>query len=66
MSAILNFLFPGEPRDSRSSWLLLAARVVFGLLLMSHGIAKLQNFEALEVSQRFDDATWQRVTASLG
>lgn len=47
MSAILNFLFPGEPRDSRSSWLLLAARVVFGLLLMSHGIAKLQNFEAL-------------------
>ena len=26
----------------------------------------LQNFEALEVSQRFDDATWQRVTASLG
>ena len=32
MSAILNFLFPGEPRDSRSSWLLLAARVVFGLL----------------------------------
>ena len=35
MSAVLNFLFPGEPRDSRSSWLLLAARVVFGLLLMS-------------------------------
>ena len=46
MSAILKFLFPGEPRDSRSSWLLLAARIVFGLLLMSHGIAKLQNFEA--------------------
>ena len=50
MSAILNFLFPGEPRDSRSSWLLLAARVVFGLLLMSHGIAKLQNFEALSAT----------------
>jgi len=43
MSAILNFLFPGEPRDSRSSWLLLAARVVFGLLLMSH-------FEALSAT----------------
>lgn len=50
MSAVLNFLFPGEPRDSRSSWLLLAARVVFGLLLMSHGIAKLQNFEALSAT----------------
>ena len=50
MSAILNFLFPGEPRDSRSSWLLLAARVVFGLLLMSHGIAKWQNFDALSAS----------------
>ena len=50
MSAILNFLFPGKPRDSRSSWLLLAARVVFGLLLMSHGIAKLQNFEALSAT----------------
>ena len=50
MSAILKFLFPGEPRDSRSSWLLLAARIVFGLLLMSHGIAKLQNFEALSAT----------------
>ena len=50
MSAVPNFLFPGEPRDSRSSWLLLAARVVFGLLLMSHGIAKLQNFEALSAT----------------
>ena len=50
MSAILNFLFPGEPRDSRSSWLLLAARVVFGLLLMSHGIAKWQNFDALSAA----------------
>ena len=50
MSAILNLLFPGEPRDSRSSWLLLAARVVFGLLLMSHGIAKLQHFEALSAT----------------
>ena len=50
MSAILNFLFPGEPRDSRSSWLLFAARVVFGLLLMSHGIAKWQNFDALSAS----------------
>lgn len=44
------FPVPGEPRDSRSSWLLLAARVVFGLLLMSHGIAKLQNFEALSAT----------------
>ena len=53
MSAILNFLFPGEPRDSRSSWLLLAARVVFGLLLLSHGIAKVDDFAAL--SEVFPD-----------
>lgn len=50
MSAILKFLFPGGPRDSRSSWLLLVARIVFGVLLMSHGIAKLQNFEALSAT----------------
>lgn len=54
MSAILNFLFPGEPRDSRSSWLLLAARVVFGLLLMSHGIANSSPASGLSA------AAWKR------
>lgn len=53
MNKILKLLFPGTPRDMRSSWLLLAARVIFGLLLMSHGVTKLMNFEAL--SSTFPD-----------
>lgn len=47
MSAILKFLFPGTPRDSRCSGLLLAARIIFGVLLMMHGIAKMRHFGTL-------------------
>lgn len=47
MSQILKFLFPLKAYRTDESWLLLAARIIFGLLLMSHGIAKWQNFEAL-------------------
>ena len=50
MSRILRFLFPTTRYTARASLFLLAARVVFGLLLMSHGIAKLQNFEALSAT----------------
>lgn len=46
MRAILRFLFPDKPYTAGESWLLLAARIVFGVLLMSHGIAKWQNFDA--------------------
>ena len=46
MYAILRFLFPDKPYTAGNSWLLLAARIIFGGLLMSHGIAKLQTCEA--------------------
>ena len=50
MYAILRFLFPDKPYTAGNSWLLLAARIIFGGLLMSHGIAKWQNFDALSAS----------------
>ena len=46
MYTILRFLFPDKPYTAGNSWLLLAARIIFGGLLMSHGIAKWQNFDA--------------------
>ena len=50
MYAILRFLFPDKPYTAGNSWLLLAARIIFGGLLMSHGIAKWQNFDALSAA----------------
>lgn len=50
MNAILRFLFPAAPSGAGASWLLLAARIVFGVLLMTHGIAKWQNFETLSAT----------------
>ena len=47
MNAILRILFPAAPHGAGASWLLLAARLVFGILLMTHGIAKWQNFDTL-------------------
>ena len=49
MNAILRFLFPAAPSSAGASWLLLAARIVFGVLL-THGIAKWQNFESLSAT----------------
>lgn len=50
---MLNFLFPAKPCTERNSWLLLAARVVFGAMLLTHGIAKWSAFDAL--SDTFPD-----------
>ena len=47
MTAILRILFPEAPSGAGASCLLLAARIVFGVLLMTHGIAKWQNFDTL-------------------
>lgn len=45
-----NFLFP-KPIDSKAySLFLLALRIFFGVLLMSHGIAKLTNYTSLAFS----------------
>lgn len=41
------FLFPDNARDRNFSFFLLAMRLLFGSLLMSHGIQKLCNYSAL-------------------
>lgn len=41
MSVIYNFLFPLKPDGKAYSLLLLAFRLLFGLLLMAHGIQKM-------------------------
>ena len=55
-----------EPGTLAIAWCLRNPNVSTVMLGASKLSQLLQNFEALEVSQRFDDATWQRVTASLG
>ena len=45
MSAFYKFLFPMKPDGTAISLLLLALRLLFGGLLLSHGIQKWTNFE---------------------
>ncbi len=40
MNRFLRFLFPAKIYCTSESWLLLALRILFGVLLMTHGIAK--------------------------
>ena len=53
MSRILRFLFPTTRYTARASLFLLALRGLFGVLLLSHGIAKVDDFAAL--SEVFPD-----------
>lgn len=53
MSRMLRFLFPTTRYTARDSLFLLALRVLFGALLLWHGIAKLGDFAAL--SEVFPD-----------
>ena len=41
---LYRFLFPVRPEGAKTSLLLLAARVIFGVLLMSHGLQKWAGF----------------------
>ncbi len=47
---ILNWLLPAKDQNSKVATLLLAARVIFALLLASHGLQKLQGFESLSAT----------------
>ena len=47
MNPVLKFLFPAKQYSTSTTWLLMAARIIFGTLLMSHGIAKWVNFESM-------------------
>lgn len=61
---IYNFLFPTKPNTTKISLFLLAIRIIFGVLLMSHGLQKLSNFEVL--STAFPDPLGVGSTVSLG
>lgn len=58
------FLFPVKPDGTAESAILLVARVVFGVLLMTHGMAKLSNFH--EMSTAFPDPLGVGSAVSLG
>ena len=53
MPVIYKFLFPSKPDSTAMSLLLLALRILFGILLMSHGVQKWANFAAM--SESFPD-----------
>ena len=46
MSVVYKFLFPAKPVGNAFSLFLLALRILFGVLLLSHGIQKWTNFSA--------------------
>ncbi|MDH6356930.1 DoxX family protein [Parabacteroides sp. PF5-9] len=50
MSAIFRFLFPMKPDGNAISLFLLALRILFGVLLLTHGMQKFVNFAELSTS----------------
>ncbi|WP_099464309.1 MULTISPECIES: DoxX family protein [Parabacteroides] len=64
MSAIYRFLFPTKPDGAAISLLLLAFRILFGVLLMSHGLQKLNHFS--EMAATFPDPLGVGHSVSLG
>ena len=61
---IYRFLFPLKPDSTGASLFLLALRIFFGVLLMSHGIQKWSNFQ--EMSATFPDPLGVGSPLSLG
>ena len=61
---LYNFLFPTKPDTAKVSLLLLAVRIIFGLLLMNHGIQKWSSFQ--EMSTTFPDPLGVGSPISLG
>lgn len=64
MLAIYRFLFPSKPDGITISLLLLALRIFFGGLLLSHGIQKWNNYA--EMSAVFPDPLGVGSNVSLG
>lgn len=64
MLAIYRFLFPSKPDGITISLLLLALRILFGCLLLSHGIQKWNNYA--EMSAVFPDPLGVGSNVSLG
>lgn len=61
---IKKILFPSKPNDMATSTVLLIVRIVFGLLLMNHGIDKWANYQNL--SSVFPDPLGVGSPISLG
>ena len=61
---IHDFLFPTKSNTTKVSLLLLAVRIIFGILLMNHGIQKWTNFQ--ELSAVFPDPLGVGSPLSLG
>ena len=61
---VYKFLFPSKPEGNAFSLFLLALRILFGVLLLSHGIQKWTNFSAMSGS--FPDPLGVGSTLSLG
>ncbi len=53
MNAFYRFLFPSKSNESMTSAILLIVRLIFGILLMSHGIQKWSHFN--EMAAMFPD-----------
>ena len=64
MLAIYRFLFPSKPDGTTISLLLLALRILFGGLLLTHGIQKWTNYS--EMSAVFPDPLGVGSQVSLG
>ena len=64
MSVVYKFLFPAKPVGNAFSLFLLALRILFGVLLLSHGIQKWTNFSVM--SESFPDPLGVGSTLSLG
>ena len=64
MSVVYKFLFPAKPVGNAFSLFLLALHILFGVLLLSHGIQKWTNFSAM--SESFPDPLGVGSTLSLG
>lgn len=58
------FLFPSKPDGAAASAILLIARIIFGILLMNHGIDKWANYQ--ELSATFPDPLGIGSSLSLG
>lgn len=50
MSIIYKFLFPTKPDGTAMSLLIVALRILFGILLMSHGVQKWANYDVMSGS----------------
>ena len=61
---LYKFLFPSKPDGAATSAILLIVRIIFGMLLMNHGIEKWSNYQ--ELSAVFPDPLGVGSPLSLG